>query len=256
MNSSKTSEKLIAMREGGQKLARILEDLLARADRGVTLLFLEERAQKLIKDTGGSPSFQTVSGYTRATCLCVNEVVVHGVPSPYVLQEGDLLTIDVGLLYKGFHTDTAWTKIIGEGKAEGIEKEKFLKVGEEALWKAIKEARPGNRVGHISQTIQRIIEKAGYSIVKSLVGHGVGRQLHEEPQVPGFLRGDIAGTALLTPGMTIAVEVIYAQGDGRVIYENDDGWSIATRDQSLSAVFEHTIAITESEPIVLTQIEK
>lgn len=239
------------MREGGQKLARILEDLLARADTGVTLLSLEERAQKLIKDTGGSPSFQTVSGYTWATCLCVNEVVVHGVPSKYILKEGDMLTIDVGLLYKGFHTDSAWTKIIGRQK-----KETFLKTGEEALWKAIEQARVGNRVGHISQTIARIIEGAGYSIVKSLVGHGVGKELHEEPQVPGFVRGSLDNTEKLASDMTLAIEVIYAQGKGDVVYANDDGWSIATRDRSLSAVFEHTIEISAKGPLVLTKFKK
>lgn len=243
-------KKLAAMREGGQKLARILEDLLTRADAGVTLLSLEERAQKLIEDTGGSPSFQTVKGYKWATCLCVNEVVVHGIPSEYLLKDGDLLTIDIGLFYKGFHTDTAWTKTIGK------QNETFLKVGEKALRKAIDKARPGNRVGHISQTIQHIIEGAGYGVVKSLVGHGVGRKLHEVPQIPGFLTGDIDNTLPLVPGMTIAIEVIYAQGDGRVVYDNDDGWSIATADRSLSAVFEHTLVITAKEPVVLTKFLK
>lgn len=250
-------KKLAAMREGGQKLARILEDLLTRADAGVTLLSLEERAQKLIEDTGGSPSFQTVKGYKWATCLCVNEVVVHGIPSEYLLKDGDLLTIDIGLLYKGFHTDTAWTKVIRHQTSDiRRQTEKFLKIGEEALYKAIAQARLGNRVGHISKVIQEAIEGAGYSIVKSLVGHGVGRRLHEVPQIPGFLTGDIDNTLPLVPGMTIAIEVIYAQGDGRVVYDNDDGWSIATADRSLSAVFEHTLVITAKEPVVLTKFLK
>ncbi len=254
MNSPKTNSKLTAMREGGYKLARILNDLLECARPGITLLSLEERAQKRITESGGTPSFQMVKGYKWATCLCVNEVVVHGVPSSYALCEGDVLTVDIGLLFKGFHTDTAWTKIIRQQKEEG--KEKFLKIGEKALWKAIAQARAGNRVGNISQTIQQSIEGAGYSIVKSLVGHGVGRKLHEAPQIPGFLTGNIDDTPPLMPGMTIAIEVIYAQGDGSVVYDNDDGWSIATRDRKSSAVFEHTIAITEAAPVILTHIEK
>lgn len=252
----KTREELNAMRQGGRILGRILSRLLDEANSGVSLLLIENLAQKLMKESGGTPSFQTVKGYRWATCLCVNEVVVHGVPSAYVLHDGDILTIDVGLLYKGFHTDTAWTKIIQTSnlKPQNFnEKKKFLKVGERTLWKAIDICRPGNHVGHISRIIQENIEVAGFSIVKSLVGHGVGRELHEEPQIPGFVRGDIAFTEILVPGMTVAIEVIYAQGSGSVVYDNDDGWSIATQDRSLSAVFEHTVVVTSSKPLVLTK---
>lgn len=244
---TKTKEEIHSMSEGGKRLGEILAKLLACAKVGVRLDFIEQVAQKLIAKTGGTPSFQTVKGYHWATCLCVNDVVVHGVPSPYVLQPGDILTIDVGLLYRGFHTDTAWTKKNGEGS------DTFLKVGEIALEKAIAKARVGNYVGHISQTIQETIEGAGYSIVKSLIGHGVGRELHEPPQIPGFVRGRIENTEKLVPGMTLAIEVIYAQGKGSVVYANDDGWSIATADRSLSAVFEHTIVVTSGEePRILT----
>lgn len=250
----KTKEELRLMRDGGRKLASVLEVLLAAAKPGVSLLSLEELAQDRIRKSGGTPSFQTVRGYKWATCLCVNEVVVHGVPSVYRLKEEDLLTVDVGLLYKGFHTDTAWTKIVKSPETQvDSEKKRFLTVGEEALWSAIRQARAGNHVGHISQTIQEKVEGAGYSIVQSLVGHGVGRELHEEPQIPGFLKGSPDKTPLLVPGMTVAVEVIYAMGKGEVLYENDDGWSIATADRSLSAVFEHTIEITQGEPVVLTK---
>lgn len=241
-------DKLDVMREGGEKLGRILQKLLAMAQPGVSLLDIEFLADQLIKQAGGVASFQTVKGYQWATCLCVNDVVVHGIPTTYQLQEGDLLTIDVGLLYKGFHTDTAWTKEIKSQKHK-----MFLKVGEEALWKAIGQARAGNRVGHISQAIQMVIEGAGHGIVKSLVGHGVGRELHEAPQIPGFVKGSVEATQQLKNGMTLAIEVIYAMGDGRIVYPNDDGWSIASRDGSLTAVFEHTIAVTEGEPTVLTE---
>lgn len=240
-------DKLQAMREGGAKLGGILQQLLSMVQPGVSLLEVEARSQTLIRDAGGEASFQTVKGYQWTTCLCVNDVVVHGVPTEYKLKKGDVLTIDIGMQYKGYHTDTAWTKIVdGQNNA-------FLRVGEEALWKAIDKARVGNRVGHISQAIQTIIEGAGYGIVKTLVGHGVGRELHEAPQIPGFLKSPIEATQKLEKDMTIAIEVIYAMGDGRVVYPNDDGWSIASRDGSPTAVFEHTVAVTDGEPEVLTK---
>jgi methionyl aminopeptidase len=240
-----------AMQEGGAKLGGILQKLLAAAKPGVSLNEIEALAVRLIRQAGGTPSFKTVRGYKWATCLCVDDVVVHGVPSPYILKDGDVLTIDVGLLYKGFHTDTAWTKIVGEKATPATRK--FLRIGEKALWKAISEAKGGHRVGHISRTIQEHIEGAGYTIVESLVGHGVGRQLHESPQVPGFLEDPTQRTPKLIPGMTIAIEVIYAQGKGEVVYDTGDGWSIATKDGSLSAVFEHTIAVSDGVPLVLTK---
>ena len=246
----KTKEELAIMAEGGKKLGNILQALLEKAKPGVTLTALEQQAAALIREAGGTPSFTTVPGYKWATCLCVNEVVVHGIPTDYALKDGDKLNIDIGMVYKGFHTDTAWTKIIGSGKKET---EKFLAVGEEALWKAIDQAKVGNRIGHISQTIQTMIEAAGYSVVPTLTGHGVGRQLHEAPQVPGILKGSIDQTPELIEGQTIAIEVIYAQGRGDIVYENDDGWTLATRDRSLSAVFEHTIVIGANGPIVLTR---
>lgn len=244
-------EKIQAMREGGAKLGAILQKLLQKAAPGVSLLEIETLADRMIVEAGGEASFKTVKGYKWATCLCVNDVVVHGIPTQYHLKGGDLLTIDVGILYKGFHTDTAWTKCIG---SQNEDSKKFLKTGEEALWQAIAQARVGNRVGHISQTIQRIVEGAGYGIVKTLVGHGVGRELHEAPQIPGFIKAPVESTPELISGQTIAIEIIYAMGSGVVVYPNDDGWSIATRDGSLTAVFEHTIAVTEGEAEVLTKV--
>lgn len=249
MISPKNPKELSLMREGGRKLGNILAHLLSEAKPGKTLLSIENLAQREIKETGGTPSFQTVKGYRFATCLCINDVVVHGLPSRYVLTEGDLLTVDVGIQYKGFHTDTAWTKIIGRKDNE------FLKTGQKALALAIGQAKVGNRIGHISKIIQDTIEGSGYSIVKSLVGHGVGKELHEEPQIPGFLLGSVEKTEKLAPGMTIAIEVIYAQGKGSVILE-EDGWSVATRDGSPSVVFEHTVAVTRGDPVVLTKFKK
>jgi methionyl aminopeptidase len=171
-----------------------------------------------------------------------------------ILKDGDMLTIDSGLIYGGFHTDTAWTKIVGNDPSpDKKEKEHFLNVGQDALWKAIDLARIGNRIGQISDSTQTMIEGAGYSIVKSLVGHGVGRELHEDPQVPNYLRGSISNTYAFVGGETIAIEPIYAMGAGSVVYDNNDGWTIATRDHSLTAVFEHSVAITEDGPLVLTK---
>ncbi len=245
----KTPEEIALMREGGRKLGTILDDLLAHSAPGVILTDIEKRANELIGKEGATASFKSVPGYTWATCLNVNEVVVHGIPTQYVLKDGDILTIDIGLIYKGFHTDTAGTKIIGQSKKN----EEFLHTGKLALERAIKESKIGNRIGNISKVVQETIEGAGYSIVKSLVGHGIGRELHEEPQIPNFLRGSIENTLPLKEGMTIAIEPIYAEGRGEIVYQNEDGWTLATRDHSLTSVFEHTLAITTGGPVVLTK---
>lgn len=249
----KTPEEVEIMAEGGKILAGILSCLEKKAQPEATTLELDQEAEKEILAAGGEPSFKMVPNYTFSSCLCVNEVVVHGLPTDYKLKRGDLLGIDVGLFYKGFHTDMAWTIIVGnqESEVRDQEKKKFLQVGEVALKKAIEVAREGNHIGNISQAIQEAIEEGGYSVVRSLVGHGVGRKLHEDPQIPGFLTQAVEKTPLLRRGMTLAIEVIYNMGTSRVVYRDDD-WTIATYDGSLSALFEKTIAVAKEEPIVLT----
>jgi len=250
----KTPEEIAIMGEGGRKLGAILEDLLTYSQPGVVLTDIENRACELIEKAGAAASFKTVPGYSWATCLNVNEVVVHGIPTAYVLKDGDVLTIDIGLLYKGFHTDTAGTKIIASKNFKVPESStKFLEIGKLALERGIDASIIGNRVGNISKVVQETIEGAGYSIVKSLVGHGVGRELHEEPQVPNYVRGAIENTVPLAEGMTIAIEPIYAAGRGEIVYQNDDGWTLATKDRSLTSVFEHSLAITASGPVILTR---
>jgi len=257
MTYSKTSKDIDTMRVGGQKLGAILLQLLDAAKPNTSLQEIEALAVSLIAASGGTPSFQTVKGYKWATCLCVNDVVVHGIPGPYRLKNGDILTVDVGLLFEGFHTDTAWSLLVGtDSSPEGESKKKFLAVGQEALENAIAVAKIGNRIGHISEAFQNAIVGSGYSVVRTLVGHGVGRELHEPPQVPGYLKGRIVDTLPLAEGMTLALEIIYTQGSGAVEYANTDGWTIATKDGSLSAVFEHTIAIHGDTPIVLTSAIK
>ncbi len=249
----KTEEEIGIMHEGGQILGNILRELIAKASAGDNLLDIEKHAVTMIQEAGCLPSFPTVEGYTWATCLCVNDAIVHGIPKDRLLLEGDILTIDVGLIHKGFHADTAWTKIIQSEEGKG-EKEKFLRVGEETLWKAIEQVKPGNHIGDISRVIQQNIEGAGYSIIKSLVGHGVGKNLHEDPQIPGYLTSSIEDTMILSPGMTLAIEVIYAMGSGKTRYDENDGWTIRTRDRSVSAVFEHSVGIGEKGTLVLTGV--
>ena len=252
----KTPEELASMREGGKKLGVILQKLLDYSKSGISLLDIEKLADRLINESGGTASFQTVEEYKWATCLCVNDVVVHGIPTDYILKDGDVLTIDVGLLYKGFHTDTAWTKEVKsqKSKVKSKDKEQFLRIGEEALWNAIEQAKAGNRTGHISRAIQDVVERAGgYKIVRTLVGHGVGKTLHEAPQVPGVLKDPLDSTPLLEIGMTIAIEVIYGEKTGAVGYVNDDGWRIGAKVEWLSSDFGHTIEITPDGPVVLTR---
>jgi methionyl aminopeptidase len=257
MIDRKTPEQIQIMQEGGGKLGSILEALLDMAQPGVSLLQIDKQADVLISKSGGTASFKTVPGYSWATCLCVNDVVVHGIPTTYVLKDGDILTIDTGLVYGGFHTDTAWTKIVGKDQSPmAEEKKKFLEVGQNALEKAIALATVGNRIGDISASTQKILQEGGYGIVKSLVGHGVGRELHEDPQVPNYVRGAKENTYQFQGGETIAIEPIYVMGEGQIVYDNADGWTLSTKDRSLAAVFEHSIAVTENGPIVLTKAQK
>ncbi len=251
----KTLDEIELIKEGGKKLAAIREELLKNIKGGAVPVQIDNLAKKLIKEAGGTPSFMTVNNYQWATCISVNEGVVHGVPNKRPFEAGDVVSLDIGLLYKGWHTDTSWTKIVPSSKFKiHSQNEKFLKIGEEALDKAISQAQPGNRVGHISRAIQETIEGAGYSIVKSLVGHGIGRILHEEPQIPGFLTGDIKNTPQLISGMVLAIEVIYAQGKGAITYGNEDGWTIVTKDGSLAALFEETVWVSAAGPVVLTRL--
>ena len=224
----KSKEELVIMKESGRMLAETLWEVLKHVKPGVSELELDALAEKLIRQKGGEPGFQKVPGYKHATCMSTNDVVVHGIPTEYKLKEGDIIGIDCGVFYKGFHTDMAQTVQITKGNSEV---DRFLEVGKEALQAGIKQAVLGNHVGHISKAIQDIVEvQNGYSVVRSLVGHGVGRDLHEEPEVPGYLYGKIEKTPLLREGMVIAVEVIYNMGGPELVFANKDGWTLATED--------------------------
>ncbi len=254
----KTPEEIETMRKGGGILAEVLREVLDEVKPGVTELELDVLADRLITQKGAEAAFKKVPGYNHATCISTNNVVVHGVPGDHKLKEGDIIGIDCGVYYKGLYTDMSETRRVStiEGKQLTSNKkdeiDRFLETGKRALDEAIKVAVAGNRVGHISKTIQNIVENDGYSVVRSLIGHGIGKKLHEDPEVPGFLDKRIEKTPLLKEGMTIAVEVIYNAGKSDVSYANNDGWTIATADGSISGLFERTIAITDKGPKVLT----
>lgn len=252
----KTTEEIEIMRIGGKILAEVLQEVLKHAKVGVSELELDHLAGKLILEKGGEPGFKKVQGYKHAICISTNDVVVHGIPTNYKLKEGDVVGIDCGVYYKGFHTDAAQTVRVQNSESRiqnSDEIDRFLETGEKAMWEGIKAAKAGQRVGNISKAIQKAVEGQGYSVVRSLIGHGVGRELHEEPEVPGFLQNPIDKTPMLAEGMTIAIEAIYNMGKSDVVYSGHDGWTIKTKDGSLSGLFERTIAITDRGTEVLTR---
>lgn len=251
----KTPEEIKQMKIGGKILSDVLYEVVKAAKPGVTEIELDAMAERMIRERGGEPGFKRVPGYKNTICACTNEVIVHGIPRKYALQDGDVICIDCGVYYGGFHTDMAETVKVGslKDRAEDEAVDKFLEVGKRALNEAVKVAVVGNRIGHISQTIQRIVEEEnGYGVLRTLIGHGVGHELHEEPEVPGILFGKIEKTPLLQEGMTIAIEVIYNMGSPDAVYEGSDDWTIITADGSLSSVFERSVLITKNGPELLT----
>jgi len=242
----KTPHQIKTMRAGGQITALILDQLFRSVRSGVTTRQLEEQADQLLRQHPVKPAFKDFEGYRYNLVTCVNEEVVHGIPSPRALEDGDLLTIDFGTIYQGWYTDMARTQIVGSAKSD---RKQFLEVGRTALDRAIQECRPGRRIGDIGHAIQSTIESAGYGVVRMYVGHGVGKIMHEPPQIPGF--GLPHHGPELKTGMVLAVEVMYTMGDYRLEIL-DDGWTAVTKDRSLSAMFEHTVAVTDAGPQVLT----
>lgn len=245
------------MRKSGKIAASALKKALNASIAGAVEVDIDKIAEKEIYALGGDLSYKTVPGYKWATCITVNEEVVHGIPTSRALKPGDLISIDLAVMYKGWHTDTAWTILVesselGVPSEELEEKERFLKVGEEALWDGIGKAIDGNRVGDISEAIQKRVEGGGYHIVKSLMGHGVGKSLHEEPEVPGYGK---AGTGpFLKTGMTLAIEVIYSKGTSDVILAKDN-WTYVSADGSWGGLFEMSVVVGRNEAEVLTNIK-
>lgn len=246
----KSANEIEVMAEGGRRLRQVISRLLTGIRSGLTTEQINKQADKLILEAGGQAAFKQVPGYHWATCLSVNEQVVHTPPNNRRLIPGDLLTIDIGMLFRGWYTDFATTIII-DGKKDP-KKAKILRAGEQALAAAIKQIAIGKRIGDISLVINQEITRFGFKVITQLTGHGIGRQLHEDPALPGFVDRPIDATPVIKPGLTLAIEVIYAETTNEVIYENNDQWSLITADGSLSACFEKTVAVGEKNVRILT----
>lgn len=244
----KTKEDIKILREGGHKLAAVVHGIAREAEPGMDVSELNMRAEKRIKKTGGMPSFKGFQGFPAATCISINEGLVHGIPREgIVLKEGDIVSIDIGLKYKGLFTDMAVTVPIGSVSADV---QKLIGVTKRSLFRGIRASRPGRTIGDIGNAIQTFIESQQYGVVRTLVGHGVGYAVHEEPRVPNF--GKPGEGPELQPGLVIALEPMVTIGSPEVT-TLDDEWTIQTRDGSLCAHYEHTIAITEEGSEILTQ---
>lgn len=245
----KTPEEIEIMHEAGKMLARVKDVVHAHIRAGITLRELDEIAEAEIIAQGGEPAFKRVYDYKYATCINVNDGVVHGIPDNYVVQVGDKVSVDVGVFYNGFNTDSAFSVAV---KPVTRELSEFVETGKKLLDAAIVQAKPGNRVGHISKTIHEGLKEAGYSPSAMFTGHGVGRDLHEDPAIPCFFYGNLENTPLLKEGMVIAVEVIYCEGKPDVKI-GSDGWTARTKDGKMGGLFEETVAILANGPKVLTR---
>ena len=242
----KGAAEISRIARAGDLVGRTISHVGERIRPGITTLELDDLADAFIRENGGVPTSLGYRGYPRAICISVDEVVVHGIPDGRVVDEGDLVTIDVGVTLEGAIADSAYTFAVG---AVDPEAQRLLDVCQDALAAGIAEARLGNRIGDISHAVQTLVEEAGFSVVKSLVGHGVGRHYHEDPHVPNF--GEPGRGPRLSEGMTIAIEPMITMGRPEVVLA-EDGWTISSADGSRAAHFEHTVAILPDGPRILT----
>jgi methionyl aminopeptidase len=243
----KSNAEIAKIAAAGAVVADCLEVLAAAVQPGVTTLELDRRAEDFIVKSGGTPTFKGYRGFPKSICASPNEMVVHGIPGSYVVREGDVLSIDVGVTLGGYVADSALTVAVGRVDGEAL---RLLAVTQGSLEAAIEQCRVGNRLGDVSHAVQEVVEAAGFSVVRSLVGHGVGRVMHEEPQIPNY--GEPGRGPRLEAGMVFAIEPMVNVGTYDV-YLGEDAWSIYAADHSLSAHFEHTVAITARGPRVLTR---
>jgi methionyl aminopeptidase len=242
----KSPQEIEQMARAGRVVADTLALVGEHVRSGVTTAELDAIAEEYILSQGAYPTFKGYRGYPAATCISPNAMVVHGIPGPYELADGDVLSVDIGVTLDGFVGDSAFTFAVGEISAAA---ERLLEACQAALAAGVEQCGPGNRLSDISHAVQQATESAGFSVVRSLVGHGVGRSMHEDPQIPNY--GPPGRGPLLAQGMTFAIEPMINAG-GPEIYVHDDEWSISTADGSLSAHFEHTVAITATGPRILT----
>lgn len=244
----KTEEEIKIIAEGGKILAKVLKELEKLAKPGITTLELDRAAEALILSMGAKPAFKGYAGFPYTVCISVNENIVHGLPSNYVIKDGDILKLDVGVLYRTYNTDSAITLAIGN---VSFEDKRLIDVTKKSLRLGIKKAKIGNTIGDIGNTIQRFVEDQGFGVVRDLCGHGIGKSVHEDPKIPNF--GKRGGAEKLVEGMVICIEPMVTAGDYN-LKKSKDGYGYATKDGKNSAHFEHTIAITKKGPIILTEL--
>lgn len=247
MITIKTQEEIEIIAEGGKILAGVLRELEKMAKPGVSTLELDKVAEAFILSKGGKPGFKGYAGFPYSLCASINENIVHGLPSKYLLKDGDIVGLDLGVLYKGFNTDSAITVAVGNVSYEA---KRLLNVTKKSLRLGIKKAKVGNTIGDIGNTIQRFVEDQGFGVVRELCGHGIGKELHEDPKIPNY--GKRGSGEKIVEGMVICIEPMVTMGDYN-LRKSDDGYGYAARDNSLSAHFEHTIAITKKGARILTE---
>jgi methionyl aminopeptidase len=249
MITLKTPRELDLMRKAGSITAQILEEMVQMAKPGVSTGEIDKYAEKRIKDLGALPAFKGYNGFPGCVCISLNDEVVHGIPSPKrVLKDGDIVGLDFGVIYQGWYGDSARTAVVGKVKPEI---QKLVDVTRESLYKGIEQCHEGNRVFDIGHAVQNYVEGFGFSVVREFVGHGIGRALHEDPQIPNY--GPKGKGLLLKVGMVLAIEPMINAG-GHEVKVLSDGWTAVTVDKSFSAHFEHTVAITPKGPEILTVI--
>jgi methionyl aminopeptidase len=246
----KTPEEIERMSISGKMVAEILLEIKNRIKPGITTQELDQLASRLALKRKARPAFKGYNGYPYNLCVSINEEVVHGFPSKRKLLEGDIISLDFGIYYDGYYGDAALTQAVGRVSPLA---ERLIQVTRESLFKGLEEVRAGRRLGDISAAVQQYVESYGYSVVRQFVGHGIGKGLHEDPQVPNF--GEAGRGILLKPGMVLAIEPMVNAG-GSEVELTADGWTAVTKDRSLSAHFEHTVAITENGCRILTQADQ
>jgi methionyl aminopeptidase len=242
----KTSEEVQIIKQGSLILGKAHGEVAKYIKEGVKTSFLDKIAEEYIRDNRGVPSFKGYNGFPSSLCISVNEVVVHGFPSNYVLKDGDIISVDCGVFHQGFHSDSAYTYPVGEVPPSVLA---LLKATKDALYLGIEKAVFGNRIGDIGHAVQRFVEAKGYTVIRELVGHGIGKSLHEAPEVPNY--GKKGSGAPLKSGMVLAIEPMVNLGTKNIVQERD-GWTIRTADRKPSAHYEHTVAIFEDRTEVLT----
>ena len=241
--------QLTAMTQGGAILGQAREALYHFTQEGVTPWEIELEARRLIKSLGGELSFTKVPGYRWATCVNINDGIVHGIPtSTQPLRDGDLVTVDVGVYYHGYHTDAAFSKVVGTATPA---QQRFLQAGVAGLRAAIDTVKAGSHTGEIGNAMTKVLTEYGYQATRELTGHGVGRELHEEPLISNLATRNLAQTPIMQAGQTLAIEIIYVEGKPALILE-EDGWTISTKDGKLSAVFEETVEVVNDGFSIMT----